>query len=112
MLNPIGPELVRRVRRAINDETPFHVYLVLPVHPEGTLDTLNIMVQVHLTMHALVHGENSLVNGIRRAILASRYRKERKVSAERAAGDGPPDSRFTVPRLADCGCLILNGSNT
>ena len=82
--NPIGRELVRRIRRALNDELPFHVYLVVPVHPEGTLDTLNIMTQVHLTMHSLVFGDHSLVNGVRRAILAARYRKERKMPAQEA----------------------------
>jgi phospholipase D1/2 len=82
--NPISQALVNRIQRAIDDGLPFHVYLVLPVHPEGTLNTLNIMTQVHLTMHSLVLGEHSLVNGVRRAILAARYRKDRKMSAAQA----------------------------
>lgn len=82
--NPIGLALVNRIQRAIDDGLPFHVYLVLPVHPEGTLNTLNIMTQVHLTMQSLVHGKHSLVNGVRRAILAARYRKERKMSPAEA----------------------------
>ena len=82
--NPIGQALVNAITKAINDGAPFHVYMVLPVHPEGTLDTLNIMTQVHLTMHALVFGEHSLVNGVRRAILADRYRKEKKIGLAEA----------------------------
>lgn len=77
--NPIGKALVNRITRAIEDGRPFHVYLVLPVHPEGTLDTLNIMSQVHLTMHSLVFGDHSLVNGVRRAILIDRNHKQKKL---------------------------------
>lgn len=84
LTNPICKALVNRIERAINDCLPFHVYLVVPVHPEGTLNTLNIMSQVHLTMHSLVFGHHSLVNGVRRAILAYRYRKEKKLSKEAA----------------------------
>ncbi|CAQ71645.1 hypothetical protein RALTA_B1037 [Cupriavidus taiwanensis LMG 19424] len=41
--NPICKALGDRITRAIYDGKPFHVYMVLPVHPEGTLDTINIM---------------------------------------------------------------------
>lgn len=81
LLNPVGRALIERITRVgIQDGRPFHVYLVLPVHPEGTLNTLNIMSQVHLTMHSLVFGEHSLVNGVRRAILTDRIRRQKKVS--------------------------------
>lgn len=84
LINPVCKALVNRIEWAINDGRPFHVYLVLPVHPEGTLDTLNIMSQIHLTMHSLVFGEYSLLNGVRRAILVKRYLKEKKISKEAA----------------------------
>lgn len=71
LLNPVGEALAKKIERKIFDGVPFHVYMVLPVHPEGRLDTLNIMNQVHLTMQSLVFGSNSLVNRIRRAILIS-----------------------------------------
>lgn len=88
LLNPIGRALIERITKVgIKDGRPFHVYLVLPVHPEGTLDTLNIMSQVHLTMHSLVFGEHSLVNGVRRAILTDRIRREKKVSWAQAADE-------------------------
>lgn len=81
LLNPIGKALIERITRVgLKDGQPFHVYIVLPVHPEGTLDTLNIMSQVHLTMHSLVFGEHSLINGVRRAILTDRIRREKKIS--------------------------------
>ena len=58
--------LARRIERAIQREHPFHVYLVLPVHPEGALNMPNIMHQVHLTQQSLVFGEQSLVKRIQR----------------------------------------------
>src|SRR5690606_41905379 len=56
LLNPIGKALANRIESAIDDGEPFHVYLVVPVHPEGRLDEITIMRQVDLTMNALVHG--------------------------------------------------------
>ncbi|SPA31208.1 Phospholipase D [Cupriavidus taiwanensis] len=82
--NPICKALGDRITRAIYDGKPFHVYMVLPVHPEGTLDTINIMTQQHLTMQSLVFGSHSLVNRIRRALLAMMYVRERKMEVKRA----------------------------
>lgn len=88
LLNPIGKALIERITRVgLKDGRPFHVYIVLPVHPEGTLNTLNIMSQVHLTMHSLVFGEHSLVNGVRRAILTDRIRRKKKISWAQAAAE-------------------------
>jgi phospholipase D1/2 len=50
--------------------SPFHVYITLPVHPEGKLNDPVIMTQVHHTMQSLVFGKQSLLNRIRRAIKA------------------------------------------
>jgi phospholipase D1/2 len=73
LLNPLGQTLVCRFRKAIlDDNLPYHVYMVLPVHPEGTLNTLNIISQTHLTMHSLSLGDDSLVNGLRRALMERR----------------------------------------
>lgn len=82
--NPIGIALAGRIERAINDGLPFHVYMVVPVHPEGTLNTLNIMTQLHLTMQSLVFGNDSLVNRIRRAIVVHDLRKNKKASLAEA----------------------------
>jgi len=85
LLNPVGLALAERITRAIYDGLPFHVYLVLPVHPEGRLDTLNILHQVHLTQQSLIFGEQSLVNRIRRALIARRLVKESKGKLSLAA---------------------------
>jgi phospholipase D1/2 len=80
LLNPIGAAIGARIERAIADGEPFHVYIVLPVHPEGTLNTLNIMTQLHLTMQSLIFGDHSLVNRVRRALVAHRLRLTEKMS--------------------------------
>ncbi|POA80395.1 phospholipase D-like domain-containing protein [Pseudomonas protegens] len=64
--NPIVQALADRIGRAIEHDQPFHVYLVLPVHPEGKLNDPIVMHQVHLTMQTLVFGEHSLVKRIQR----------------------------------------------
>jgi len=79
LLNPVGEALAKRIEDAICDGEPFHVYMVLPVHPEGTLNTLNIMTQLHLTMQSLVFGSESLINRIRRVILTEKICDEKKI---------------------------------
>lgn len=83
ILNEVGQALAERIGRAIDEKLPFHVYMVLPVHPEGALNVLNIMNQVHLTMQSLVFGEQSLVKQIQRR-MALRELLNRKVSREEA----------------------------
>ncbi|STE15329.1 phospholipase D-like domain-containing protein [Citrobacter sp. wls718] len=45
---------------------PFHIYIVLPVHPEGMLNDGTIVAQIHQTRQSLVFGGHSLMNRIRR----------------------------------------------
>jgi phospholipase D1/2 len=73
--NKIGEALGNRIAEAVRHGMPFHVYIVLPVHPEGGLNDVLIAGQVHWTMQSLVFGEHSLVNRVRRAIAAKRLCK-------------------------------------
>ncbi|WPN32697.1 phospholipase D-like domain-containing protein [Pseudomonas sp. P5_109] len=82
--NPIGKALADRIGRAVVENRPFHVYLVLPVHPEGALNVLNLMHQIHLTMQSLVFGEQSLVKRIQRH-MALKAMMDRGASREEAA---------------------------
>jgi phosphatidylserine/phosphatidylglycerophosphate/cardiolipin synthase-like enzyme len=66
--NPLCEALAERIERAIEMGENFHVYMVLPVHPEGPLNALNLMTQVHLTMQSLSLGEQSLIKRIQRAM--------------------------------------------
>ena len=81
--NDIGSALAKRIGRAIDENLPFHVYLVLPVHPEGALNVINIMHQVHLTMQSLLYGENSLVKTVQRR-MALREQMDRGRPEEQA----------------------------
>ena len=85
LLNPIGEALANRIDAAVRDGLAFHVYMVVPVHPEGTLNTLNIMSQLHLTMQSLIFGNDSLVNRIRRSLLAAQLKEKNKNLTHAAA---------------------------
>lgn len=84
LTNGIGKALADRIGRAISENRPFHVYMILPVHPEGALNVLNLMHQVHLTMQSLVFGEQSLVKRIQRH-MALKTMMDRGASREEAA---------------------------
>ncbi|HAP00180.1 MAG TPA: hypothetical protein DCQ83_09075, partial [Fibrobacteres bacterium] len=73
--NRIAQALGERIERAVRDQWPFHIYLVLPVHPEGALNDITVIAQIHWTMQSLVFGDHSLVNRIRRAIAAGKICK-------------------------------------
>jgi phospholipase D1/2 len=67
--------------------SPFHVYITLPVHPEGLLNDPSTMTQVHFTMQSLVYGSQSLLNRIRRAIAARRLVDKMDTTYERVFND-------------------------
>ena len=71
--NKVCHALVARIQKAILDykKPDFHVYITLPVHPEGAVwSAASIAVQVYWTMQTIAFGSHSLLNGIRRAIRA------------------------------------------
>lgn len=69
-LNPVAEWLAERIKRAIFSSMPqaFHLYIVLPVHPEGSLADPTIVAQIHLTRQSLIFGSHSLLNRIRRSL--------------------------------------------
>lgn len=74
--NQIARALAERIEDAIRKDHSFHVYLVLPVHPEGKLDDPAIVGQVHWTMQSLVFASDSLVNRVRVALRAKQLCKQ------------------------------------
>lgn len=71
--NGVCQALIARIQKAIFDhkQPDFHVYITLPVHPEGAVwSSASIAVQVYWTMQTIAFGSNSLLNGIRRNIRA------------------------------------------
>jgi phospholipase D1/2 len=78
--NRVCKALIARIRQAIFDaaQPNFHVYITLPVHPEGDLNSHSIAAQVYWTMQSLANGSHSLLNGIRRALKAKELRDRKQ----------------------------------
>lgn len=78
--NGICRALIARIQQAIFDASQprFHVYITLPVHPEGDLMKHAIAAQVYWTMQSIAGGSHSLLNGIRRAIRAKELRDKKQ----------------------------------
>lgn len=68
--NPVVPALLKRILRSALANSPFHVYVTLPVHPEGCLNDATVVTQIYWTMQTLSFGSHSLLNGVRRIIKA------------------------------------------
>ncbi|EOI3549582.1 phospholipase D-like domain-containing protein [Cronobacter dublinensis] len=68
--NPVAEWLGDRIKRAIlsHMKQAFHLYIMLPVHPEGRLDDPAVVAQIHLTRQSLIFGSHSLLNRIRRSL--------------------------------------------
>lgn len=68
--NAVCQALADRIRKAIitKGHPPFHVYIVLPVHPEGFLNAGPTMTQIHWTMQSLVFGRQSLLERVKAAL--------------------------------------------
>ncbi|MFD2453147.1 phospholipase D-like domain-containing protein [Ideonella paludis] len=80
--NHIARAIGDRIEDAIRWDQPFHAYLVLPVHPEGSLADMAIVGQIHWTMQSLVFAQHSLVNRVRLALYARRKVKNPLNKAE------------------------------
>ncbi len=94
--NHIARAIGDRIEDAIRWDQPFHAYLVLPVHPEGSLADSAIVGQIHWTMQSLVFARDSLVNRVRLALYARKMCKNplsgSEWSAAKAAGQEEMDS--------------------
>ncbi|SUP80543.1 phospholipase D-like domain-containing protein [Yersinia wautersii] len=80
--NQVAEWLGDRIKNAIFAQMtqPFHVYIVLPVNPEGRLDDPTIVAQIHLTRQSLVFGSHSLLNRIRRSLWVKQQIEAQSVS--------------------------------
>jgi phosphatidylserine/phosphatidylglycerophosphate/cardiolipin synthase-like enzyme len=86
LINPLCEALADRIERAIEMGENFHVYMVLPVHPEGPLNAINLMTQVHLTMQSISLGEQSLIKRVQRAMAIKEQMDRGRPEAEAKAG--------------------------
>lgn len=85
ILNKICEALATRIEAAIEMGEDFHVYMVLPVCPEGPLDQITLMTQIHLTMQSLSLGNQSLIRRIQRAMAMKGFMDKGVNEAEAAS---------------------------
>eukprot|EP01117_Protostelium_nocturnum_P014287 TRINITY_DN5431_c0_g2_i1.p1 TRINITY_DN5431_c0_g2~~TRINITY_DN5431_c0_g2_i1.p1 ORF type:complete len:1630 (-),score=636.68 TRINITY_DN5431_c0_g2_i1:93-4982(-) len=59
--NKIGQALVNRISRAIREQKPFHVFLVIPISPEGPFEeSASVRYIMDLQWQTILRGENSI----------------------------------------------------
>lgn len=68
--NKIIFELANKIGQAINAERPFHVWLVLPEHPEGKLEDAATSSQLWWALQGVKRAKNSLINLINASLLS------------------------------------------
>ncbi|XLZ69670.1 phospholipase D-like domain-containing protein [Massilia sp. SR12] len=66
--NGIGDALASRIGFHIRAKTPFHVYLVIPAHPEGSPDAGSVWKQQWLAIASIKHGDKSLINQVKKIL--------------------------------------------
>jgi phospholipase D1/2 len=100
--NRICHALISRIQQAIFDATQprFHVYITLPVHPEGDLMKHAIAAQVYWTMQSITSGSHSLLNGIRRGLKARELR-DKKLPYQSVLDD-PADTAYEEIPVEAC----------
>lgn len=81
--NPLVAAIAARIRRAIVAGQGFHVYITLPVHPEGSLFDGAVLKQQYWVQQTLLRGDDSLIRRICRSLIA-RDKNIREASVEEA----------------------------
>lgn len=102
--NGVLPALLERFKSVIVDDITspnFHVYMTLPVHPEGSLIDAAIAVQVYYTMQTIAFGSHSLLNGIRRLIKARELKDNKDPNYLRVVDDSKNIEYTSVP-ISSC----------
>ncbi len=74
--NELIDELAARIGVAIQTGRAFHVYVVLPVHPEGNLNAGSVAKQHYWALQSIKHGKASLIRRICRLIAWKKQGKE------------------------------------
>ena len=80
--NHIARSIGERIEHAIRWDETFHVYIILPVYPEGSLADLAVVGQIHWTMQSLVFASDSLVRSVRLALYAKKHCKDARNDGE------------------------------
>jgi len=80
--NKLVATLASRIIKAITTGQPFHVYITLPVHPEGSLFDGAVLKQQYWVQQSLLRGRESLVRQICEALVAKRLNIRRNSVSE------------------------------
>lgn len=70
--NPLVEVIATRIAKAIRSGTGFHVYITLPVHPEGSVTDGAVVKQQYWVQQTLLRGQDSLIRRICRTLAARR----------------------------------------
>lgn len=97
--NLIVSALGARIRQAIMEDAPFHVYLMMPLHSEGLLNSPMMMGVMHQTMQTITFGSHSLINLIKRALLEKEYLLDGK-SIDSLGSEGLSRELWRIPESA------------
>lgn len=73
--NQIITELANAIGQAIHADQPFHVWLVLPEHPEGMLEASATSSQAWWALQGIKQGNKSLINRINATLLKKNQKK-------------------------------------
>ncbi|SDY78436.1 phospholipase D1/2 [Lysobacter sp. yr284] len=83
--NQIVHELTEAVRRAINANRAFHIWLVLPEHPEGLLEDEATSSQAWWALQSARRGQHALIRNITMYLIFKKYKDEGKPMPVRQA---------------------------
>jgi phospholipase D1/2 len=112
--NQVLQALLKRFKASILDDAiqaKFHVYITLPVHPEGTVLDASVAVQVFFTMQSLVFGSQSLINGLRRLLKARELKDKQDANFLRVLEDGNDEYKTISTDSCNAHVTLLNLRN-
>lgn len=72
--NQIVHELTEAVRRAINANRPFHIWIVLPEHPEGLLEDEATASQAWWALQGTRRGQHALIRNITMYLIFKKFK--------------------------------------
>jgi len=107
--NKLIEVIATRIAKAIRSGQGFHVYMTLPVHPEGSIKDGAVVKQQYWLQQTLLRGQDSLIRRICRTLVAKRLDirdvsvSEKDLRAELDAGGWK--SYLTVLNLRSYGVL-------
>lgn len=86
--NPLVEELANRIGTFVQNERPFHVYMVLPAHPEGSLQDGGVAKQHYWILQSIKRGKQSLIKRVCERIA----RKQKNIKPGDKPSDGDVDA--------------------